>query len=166
MSKLTQERLKSVFNYNAETGVFTNKVRRANRHIGEVAGSINGLGYCKISVDGKQYLGHRLAWLYVYGKMPEQIDHINCNRFDNRIINLRECNDALNHQNIRDAHKDSKTGKLGVYLLPSGKFRARITVLGQSKHIGCFNTKEEAYIAYLGTKSIVHPFSTLTKQEI
>lgn len=162
MAKLTQERLKNVFDYNAETGVFTNKVRRANRHIGEAAGCINSAGYCKISVDGSQYLGHRLAWLYVYGEMPEQIDHINCNRFDNRIANLRECNQLENTQNIRDAHKDSETGKLGVYLLPSGKFRARIMVSGQSKHIGCFNTKEEAYVAYLGTKSMVHPFSTLT----
>jgi hypothetical protein len=159
---LTQERLKEVLYYNPETGNFTNNVRRANRHAGERAGCVNALGYIKVSVDGKQYLGHRLAWLYVYGEMPKQIDHINCERSDNRIANLRPCNDKLNHQNVVRAHKDSTSGKLGAYCYgKKGRFRSRIMVDGKAQHLGCFDSIEAAHKAYVAAKAQIHPFSTL-----
>lgn len=160
---LTQARLKAVLHYNPETGVFTNKVRRANRHTGEVAGCVNVAGYIKIALDGKQYLGHRLAWLYVYGEMPQQIDHINCDRADNRIANLRPCNDKLNHQNLIRAHKDSASGVLGAYRYgASGRFRSRIMVDGKVRHLGCFDDEQQAHAAYVSAKAAIHPFSTLS----
>ncbi|WP_374417365.1 HNH endonuclease signature motif containing protein [Stutzerimonas kunmingensis] len=162
MATLTQERLRSVLDYDKNSGMFTNRVRRANRAAGEAAGCTNALGYIKISVDGKQYLGHRLAWLYVYDEMPDQIDHINGSRSDNRIANLRPCNDLLNHQNLRKAHGDSKTGLLGTQPIPSGRYRARIMVSGVVKHIGCYDTKEEAHAAYVREKARLHQFSTLS----
>ena len=162
MAKLTQERLKEVLDYNPDTGIFVNRVRRSNRKVGDVAGCSNGLGYIKISVDGTNYLGHRLAWLYTYGEMPQQIDHINCDRADNRIANLRPCNDALNHQNLRKAHRDSKTGFLGIHTLPSGRYRARIMVSGIATRLGCFDTKQAAHQAYVAAKAQLHTFNTLS----
>lgn len=162
MANLTQNRIKELLEYNQETGVFVNKVRRANQPIGKVAGCVNAIGYIKIAVDGRQYLAHRLAWLYIHGEFPEQIDHMNCNRGDNRIANLRPCSQKQNTQNIRGAHCDSYTGLLGIYSLPSGRFRARIMVDGVSKHLGCFDTKEAAYNAYLLAKTQLHSFTTLT----
>lgn len=160
---VTQARLRELFDYDPETGVFTNRVRRANRAAGEVAGGLNALGYVTVAVDGKRYLAHRLAWLYVYGEMPKQIDHINCNRADNRIANLRKCDQKQNTQNIRRAHFDNRTGRLGVEKIPAtGKYRARICVAGKATHIGCFPTAEEAHSAYLAAKSQLHPFSTLS----
>ena len=56
-----------------------------------MAGSVHSTGYVRIGIDGRKYTSHRLAWLYVHGVWPsDQIDHINRNRSDNRIANLRE----------------------------------------------------------------------------
>lgn len=160
---ITQDRLREMLHYNPETGVFTNKVRRANRHAGEAAGCVNAIGYVKIALDGKQYLGHRLAWLYVYGEMPEQIDHINCDRADNRIANLRPSDQSTNKQNLRKAHSDSTTKVLGAHSYGArNRYRARICVNGKTRHLGCFSTLEEANAAYVAAKAEIHPFSTLS----
>lgn len=163
---ICQSRLQQVLYYNQETGVFVNKIRRSNCHIGKQAGCINASGYIKIAIDGQQYLGHRLAWLYMYGEIPEQIDHVNGNRSDNRISNLRPCNQALNTQNIRTAHCDNSCGLLGVeFIKDSGRYRARIMVNGKAKHLGCFTTAQEAHRAYLIAKANMHEFSTLSIKE-
>ena len=162
MAEISQEELKRFLHYDPETGVFTNLIRRSNLAIGEKAGCINKLGYVKLALIGKQYLGHRLAWLYVHGYMPVQIDHVNCIRSDNRISNLRPCTQALNVQNLRSSHCDSQTGTLGVSLIrETGRFRARITINGKCKQIGCFSTRQEAYAAYVQHKAITHEFSTI-----
>jgi len=91
MSKLTQERLKEVLDYDPETGEFYRKeVKQWWKFGDKVKYNIND-GYKKINVDSKLYLAHRLAWLYIHGYFPEYgIDHINRIRGDNRILNLRE----------------------------------------------------------------------------
>ena len=99
--KLTQERLKEVLRYDAEgTGMFVRATRQRGCRVGEVVGSFDPFGYIKIGVDAKDYLAHRLAWLYVYGYMSENlIDHINRNPADNRISNLREVSQQCNMRN-------------------------------------------------------------------
>ena len=75
---LTAERLREVISYNADTGVFLNKVARRRALIGAVSGRINRDGYRQIQIDGRIYSAHRLAWLYVHGSWPGGfIDHIN-----------------------------------------------------------------------------------------
>ena len=89
--KLTAERLRERLHYDAGTGVFTRRVGSGHARTGEMAGSVHSTGYVRISIDGGKYTAHCLAWLYVHGVWPpDQIDHINGNRSDNRIANLRE----------------------------------------------------------------------------
>jgi len=116
MERLTQERLKELHHYDAETGVFTNRINRHGCKKGTISGSINkSHGYRSIMIDRKPYTASRLAWLYVYGYMPEfQIDHINRIRNDNRLINLRHVSPTCNQRNCKKA-KNNKSGITGVY---------------------------------------------------
>lgn len=112
---LTQQELKQNLNYSEETGVFIwgiNKVGGPKQ--GREAGTVTANNYISICVLRKRYYAHRLAWLYVYGEFPEnQIDHINHNRSDNRIKNLRCVTHAENAMNMA-RRKTSKSGCAGV----------------------------------------------------
>ncbi len=146
---LTAEYLRSVLHYEPETGIFTWKVRTANRvKVGDVAGCPDGRGYLQIRVQSRKYQAHRLAWLYVYGEWPkDQLDHINRIRTDNRISNLRE---VTNKQNLQNAGKRSNntSGHSGVrWYRQSSKWVACITHNYKRIHLGFFATIEEAIAA-------------------
>lgn len=160
---LTPERLREVLNYNPETGVFTWRVRMGNRRAGEVAGSINTQGYVQLRVDRRQGLAHRLSWLHVYGHWPaHQIDHINGDRADNRICNLRDATRAENSQNMRSPHKDSVSKYLGVtWHKACRKWWARICIDGRRISLGYFDTESDAADAYVAAKRELHPFVTI-----
>jgi hypothetical protein len=150
--ELTQERLKSLFNYNPETGEFTRLVSRGGRRVGEIAGSparkSNGKVYIDIHIDGKHYYAHRLAWLYTYGAWPENdIDHIDHDSTNNRLINLRDVTNAENHKN-RKMSKRNNSGVTGVYFRNDmQKWHARIAVNGKRIHLGHFEVKDDAVTA-------------------
>jgi len=161
---LTQSRLKELLHYDPETGVFTRRVDVTyNARAGDVAGTQMTVGYLSVGLDGCRYSCHRLAWLYMHGVWPStHIDHIDGVRTNNRIVNLREANDAQNHQNRRAARKDSKSGLLGVsWHQHSRGWAACITTGGKSRHLGVFDTPELAHEAYLRAKHALHEFSTL-----
>jgi hypothetical protein len=146
---ITQEQLKERIDYNPLTGVFVWKrpTYKSNVKIGSVAGCIDKSGYKKIAIEGEPYMGHRLAWLYVHGEWPDVVDHINGVRDDNRITNLRNVSYRENSQN-REIHRNN--GAIpGVFPRSSGRWQARIGVEGVLIAIGTFNTKDEAYSAYL-----------------
>src|SRR5690606_34614864 len=98
---LTQQRLKELLYYDPETGIFTRLVGRSGprARAGDVAGSDNGKGYIRIYVDGRPYKAHRLAWFYMHGEWPEEIDHRNGERADNRLSNLRPVTRQQNNLN-------------------------------------------------------------------
>lgn len=119
MSKdsLTQELLKEQVSYDPKTGEFTRLVRSSNSvNVGDKAGCLNKItGYVEFSVFGTLHKAHRLAWLYVHGHFPpEQIDHINHDKADNRIDNLRLCTAATNSQN-QTMYKNNSSGVTGVW---------------------------------------------------
>ena len=148
-NELTAEYLRSVLHYDPATGIFTRKVSTStNAKVGAVAGCRGGRGYLRIQLQGRKYLAHRLAWLYVYGEWPEdQLDHINRNRSDNRRANLRE---VTNKQNLQNAGKrsDNTSGHPGIYWHKQrSKWVARIMHNQKHIHLGCFNTLEEAISA-------------------
>jgi hypothetical protein len=156
---LTEQRLRELLHYDQFTGVFTWRVRRGNVARGSVAGARKSDGYLQIGIDGRLFLAHRLAWLYMNGEWPAgDVDHMNWNILDNSAANLRDVPRMLNMQNQRKSHKDSYTGFLGVHFdKRRGKFIARITTPGTSRlHLGQFDTGEEAHAAYLAAKRVVH----------
>lgn len=157
---ITQERLHEVFSYH-HSGLLINKVRRGNSACGKIAGRVMDNGYIRISVDRKEYAAHRLVWLYHHGYFPEHdLDHVNGDRSDNRVENLRQATRAENMQNEKRARANNKTGLLGVCPHGSG-FRAQITVLGKVIRLGTFRTPQEAHKIYLQHKRDLHPYQTI-----
>ena len=139
---MLQQVLKEHVHYEPSTGLFT----RLKYKAGKGFEHINDQGYIIAFLFGKKYRAHHLAWLYVHGVLPKgQIDHINGNRTDNRIENLREVSNQDNLKNSK-LYNTNKTGHVGVGLL-NGKYRAFITVNYKSYHLGMFGTLEEAIAA-------------------
>lgn len=158
MKKLTQNKLKELLHYDPGTGVFTWLIQASkNVHVGDLAGCLDRYnGYARICFCGVSYLAHRLAWLYMTGKWPEEgIDHRNGIRSDNRWENLREASGSLNQQNRRKANKNSTTGLIGVQRARKG-FAAQIWLAGKRRCIGIYPTPELAHKAYLKVKRDIH----------
>jgi hypothetical protein len=143
------EILKNIIEYNPETGIFTwAKDRKGHSRKGNVAGGCHGSGYTTIRINGKDYLAHRLAWAIHYGSIPEnmQIDHINGDRKDNRILNLRLATHEENCRNSRP-RKHNKSGIKGVRRMRS-KWAARIRINNEEIWLGSYETSEAAAQAY------------------
>ena len=113
-NNLTQEKLKQELLYVPETGKFIRLKAVSQMKRGDIAGWISKNGYIGINVCGKKYTGHRLAWLYMTGSWPKQIDHINRIRSDNRWENLREVTQSQNNRNM-GIRKDNTSRYKGVY---------------------------------------------------
>jgi hypothetical protein len=147
---ITQERLKELFYYHPESGDFIRIVRVAQRtHLGDHAGYLEN-GYLVFRVDGKKYKAHRLSWLYTHGTFPpDQIDHINGVKTDNRMVNLRPATNAENRRNC-GAPAANTSGHKGVcWHKPTGKWYAQIQVgTGVPKYLGIFDDIEEAAATY------------------
>lgn len=154
---LTVERLRELLDYNPETGVFTWKLKRKNVNAGDIAGSIKSNGYRNITIDRREYGAHRLAWLYQNRQFPRQyIDHINREKLDNRISNLREATPEQNMHN-RSGDKKSQTGVKGVYPRAKGKsFEAWIMRSGKHHYLGRFKTIIDAQLAYQSAAASLH----------
>jgi hypothetical protein len=144
--------------YDPLTGAFTWKVSRPGCKAGSLAGSVGLHGYLTIRLGRKQIRAHRLAWFLAYGAWPTgEIDHINCNRLDNRLENLRVVDRAGNSQNRRSAHKDSSHGFLGAAWNPQHKrWQAKIVANKVRHHLGYFDTAEAAHEAYMAAKRRLH----------
>lgn len=154
---LTADRLRELLSYDPETGEFTRLVSVAPRALaGQKSGDLDSKGYIRLRVDGKRYLGHRLAWFYMTGEWPpEQIDHRNGSRTDNRFTNLRLATAAQNLWNST-GWKASQVAFKGVTRSHSGGFRARIRSDGKERQIGVYPTPEEAKAAYDAVASALH----------
>lgn len=136
---ITQELIKELFNYDSVTGNLIHKLT------GKLADSDQSKGYFKCYVKGKTLASHRVVWMWHYGDWPQNdIDHINGDRKDNRIENLRDVPHVVNMTNMQ---KTNKTGYEGVKA--SGhKFAANIKHNGRKLYLGTFPTAEEAFTVY------------------
>ena len=145
---LTHKRLSEVLDYEPKTGWFINRYSRGKAIIGCRAGTVAFNGYRKIVIDGIEYAEHHLAWLYVYGYLPKQIDHRDGVKSNNAIENLRECDSTQNKFNR--AYGTGISGLKGVSLdRRTLKWRSRIQVRGQQILLGVYDTPEEAHAVYL-----------------
>lgn len=142
---LTQSRLKEILHYDPDTGIFTRKVSHSNRvRVGDQVGVRMAAGYLSTSINQKNYYMHRLAFLYVTGKIPEEIDHIDHNPKNNKWGNLRSVTHKENGRNMRIS-KRNKSGITGVLWDKSrGKWRAEIVVDGASIYGGRFANVQDA----------------------
>lgn len=146
---ITQERLKAILSYDPLTGIFTYRINRSNIKAGAIAGSPNDGGYTLISIDNRHYRAHRLAWLYMTGEWPkEDVDHENTDPDDNRWENLREATDAQNLQNIGVPKHNTSGSKGASWREDRQKWRGSICSNSKWRHLGYFDTKEEAHAAY------------------
>jgi len=164
-SILTVEYLRERLSYDANTGFFTHNKDFGSRYkIGDRAdtpGHAALTGYRLVNLLNSKYLGHRAAWLHHYGAWPDGIiDHINGDKSDNRIANLRDVSHQVNNENRRHKSHQNKAGFMGV-LIANGRYRARILVNRKGIHLGMFDTPEEANEAYIEAKRIYHAGCTL-----
>jgi hypothetical protein len=148
---LTLEEFKELLNYRRETAEFTWKKPRQNVKVGDIAGCVNKVkGYHYIGIKGRNYYAHRLVWLFETGDWPKgQIDHINNDKLDNRIENLRDVSNRENQQN----QKSHRNGRLvGCYYhKQKNKWHAEIRINGEKVSLGLYLTESEAHTAYRDT---------------
>lgn len=142
----TQDELKEILSYNPKTGIFIRIGSRYPKNNGKVAGSPNNDGYILIKIQGKKYKAHRLAWFYVTGEQPYEVDHKNRKKDDNKFKNLRPADDSKNSAN---SVRFNSLGFKGVAkVAKSMKFQASICVNYKTIYLGVFDTEEEAHEAY------------------
>lgn len=152
---LTVERVRELLRYDPNTGQLWWRKRRRGVNTAKRAGASHCLGYRVITVDGRSYKEHRVIWLCVHGQWPDQyIDHIDQNKSNNRIDNLREVTKSQNGFN-RGTH--SRSGLKGVrWHKASRKWHARISCEGREYSLGYFVCSAAASLAYQISADKIH----------
>jgi hypothetical protein len=154
---ITQAQLKKLFDYDA-SGTF---VRKLNGKL-VIQNLSKGQRYLRISVNGKPRALHRIVFCWHYGYFPKIIDHINNNRLDNRIENLREATQANNCLN-RKHHENSRSPYKNVYLQSPTKnslwkrnWAVMVTVDGKRKYFGSYEDVELANLIAIEVRAKYH----------
>jgi hypothetical protein len=164
--KISLDKLKSLLHYDPLTGEFTRIARTSSRtKVGQRAGRPTSTGYWRISLDRVDYKAHRLAWFYVYGVWPSgHIDHINRDKRDNRISNLRDVTESENRQNVL-LRADNKSGFKGVHFSSRRqRWVAQISHMRRGKNLGAFPTAELAYEAYRKAAAVIHAYNPVAAE--
>lgn len=156
---MTEQAYTDRINYDPTTGNFSWRVSAPGISAGKSAGYVSLFGYRVICVNRKAIRAGRLAWFLFYGKWPDgEIDHINNNRLDDRISNLRVVDRSGNSQNRRSAMANNKScGLLGATWNKQHKrWQAKIVASKIRYHLGYFDTPEDAHAAYMKAKDRLH----------
>lgn len=156
--ELTVEFIRDRLDYNPNNGEF--KIRKKSGKkgvVGNKTGSKGKNGYVYLYLNNNVALAHRVAWVYVYGEWPnEQVDHINRDRSDNRISNLRLASQSQNSCN-GSLRSTNKSGYRGVsWSKEKKKWVSRIVKDRKQYVLGYFDDKEKAYMAYLEAANRLH----------
>lgn len=138
-------RIKELLDYDEDLGIFTWKVSTNKKvEVGDIAGSGKQGDYIRVRIDGTLHQCHRLAWLYKYGEFPKgEIDHIDRDKSNNAIWNLRDTDRSTNAYN-RDLQSNNKSGVKGVRQIADNKWRAYIGYKGKTIQLGHFECFELA----------------------
>lgn len=147
---MMQQLIEDTITYDPDTGLF----KWLDNYRKHAKGWFKGTStnkYLEISINGKKYYTHRLAWYLMYGRFPKNfIDHKNGIPTDNRLSNLREATPLQNNQN--------STGRGASFNKQAKKWESRISVNKKDLFLGYFATEEEAHQAYVKGKKKYHPF--------
>lgn len=145
MTHITQKQLKELLHYNPETGIFTWRIKPCRKiNVTDVVGTTRKDGYLSVTINYKPYLLHRLALLYMTGKIPPMVDHDNRNTSDNRFSNLNESDIWNNSKNCKP-NKSNTSGVMGVYWCKEREsWEVKIGVNSKKIHIGRFKDKDDA----------------------
>jgi len=144
IKNVNQSALKKWFTYDPVTGDWTFKHTTVSGVAGDIATSKHSGGYKTLRIGSVDYLAHRMAFVYMEDKLPEQVDHIDHDRCNNAWSNLREVSPRNNSLNC-SKKRSNTTGINGVsYHLGLNKYRAYINEHGRQIHLGVFDTLEEA----------------------
>jgi hypothetical protein len=149
---ITADFIRSLLDYNPETGHLTwRRNRSGTAYAGSRAGNVNCNGYRIIGLNGKRFQEHRICWLHFYGVLPDlDLDHINGNRSDNRIANLRPATDSQNQANKDASPRNTSCGVKGVtWHKRCAKWQASITINGKRRYLGVFASLDDAASAYM-----------------
>ncbi len=156
---ISQEYLKSILDYNPNTGIFTWKVNKSfsgKSRAGKQTGYKDKNGYMYIRIDYKLYRSHRLAWLYMYGEFTGEIDHIDNNPSNNAINNLRLCTSSQNKCNMR-LRSDSTSKVKGLHWYKAyKKWQVNITINKKTKCLGYFEDFFEACCTIYSARNKLH----------
>lgn len=167
MNELTQDYVRSLFDY--QDGELYWKMSGSGRKIDVPAGAINGHGYRQITINYKSHPTHRLIFLYHHGYVPEFLDHIDGNRLNNSISNLRVTTNRENQMNCKKNRfmngKPTTSKYKGVYRNKhSKKWRGQIYIDGKTKHLGLFDSEIGAAKAY--NRAAIKAFGEFAKLNI
>jgi hypothetical protein len=142
---VTRQRIAELLEYDPTSGCLTWKVTRSRKAlVGSIAGSVTRKGYRAVTIDGKPYLVHRLVWYYVYGYWPIEIDHIDRNKLNNKIDNLREVDRCTNNQN-KPVYATNTSGTPGIHWhRPTNRWEVIIQRNNTKHYLGTFHELEDA----------------------
>jgi hypothetical protein len=151
---ITQELIRETFDY--QDGKLIWKKSKKSAVLGKVAGAVCGNGYVNVTLDGKTYKAHRLIYILHHGHVPEMIDHIDRDKTNNRIENLRPATVSQNVCN-REAPANSTSGIKGVrFHKRDKKWLAYTKISGKQKHVGTFESMDAAAIAATAARKELH----------
>lgn len=155
---LSPEEIRERLEYFPDTGEFVWRHRLGNTHeakcwnpkfAGKSAGTIDRRGYRRIKIHGTYYAGHRLAWVWMTGEWPpEDVDHANCDKSDNRFSNLRLATRSQNCANVSKKSHNKSGLKGACYSKTQCAYHAQIKKDGKIYHLGWHETAEAAHAAY------------------
>lgn len=150
VDRITHAEVLNRFEYNPDTGALTHKNPPYNqlRRRGQQAGFIDHQGYRMVKIEHAKYVSGRLIWFYMTGEWPDEVDHKNLNRADDRWENLRESTRSQNCANKGQFFKKNSYGFRGVKRQTSGRFQAVICVNQKEYYLGTHDTVERAALAY------------------
>ena len=151
----SQEVLRSKFDYHQD-GYLVWKIKCKRANIGAKAGIVHPNGYLRTGINGKIYLNHRLIYIWHHGVLPEMVDHIDGNKLNNDINNLRIANNVTNQQNQKLKKENTSGFKNVSFCCQTKKWAVKIRIDGKSRTIGRYKDIELASLVAQETRAKYH----------